>query len=431
MKKILIIAGEPSADLHGANLVKAIRAAMAKDKSPAHPSDGYTAPFTKGGIEGITQDDAGRSSEGEANRTQPINDVVRTHSSDDIEFTGIGGSLMKQAGVNIIYDADKIAVVGISEVIKHLGMIKQAFKTVETFAHEEHIDLAILIDFPDFNLRLAKKLYTMNIPLVYYISPQVWAWRKGRIKKIARYFKQVLVIFSFEESIYREAGIKVRFVGHPLVKTVKMTGTKETLIKKYGLPDKTRVIAMLPGSRTAEVKRHLPIMLEAASIINKSYQDLSFVIPVLSSQAAMCAQIAGTFKVPVKIIVDDTYNAVGMSEFAVVTSGTATLETALLGIPMVIVYKVSFLSHMVAKVMLSIDRIGIVNIATGEDIVPELVQTGLKPETLANIMDMYLKDKGAYSRMKEGYVKLRNILSDRDASESAAYEVINLLESAV
>jgi lipid-A-disaccharide synthase len=386
MKKILIIAGEPSADLYGANLVKAIRLQVAKRGA---------------------------------------------HQPDDIEFTGIGGRLMKQAGVKVIFDADKIAVVGISEVIKHLGMIRQAFKTVEAAAHEEHIDLAILIDFPDFNLRLAKKLHKMNVPLVYYISPQVWAWRKGRIKTIARYFKQVLVIFNFEESIYREAGINVKFVGHPLVKTVRMTKTKEELLKKYGIPADNRIIAMLPGSRTSEVKRLLPIMLEAASIINESYKKLSFIMPILSSQAEVCGRILDTFKVPVKIIIDDTYNAVGMSEFAVVASGTATLETALLDIPMVIVYKVSFLSHMVAKVMLSINRIGIVNIATGEDIVPELVQTNLKPGTLANMIDGYLKDKVAYSRMKEGYLKLRNILSDTDASEKAAYEIIKLLESAV
>ncbi len=386
MKKILIIAGEPSADLHGANLVKAVR-----------------LQWEKGG----------------------------ENKTGDLEFTGIGGRLMKEAGVNVIYDADKIAVVGISEVIKHLGMIRQAFQTVEALVHKEHIDLAVLIDFPDFNLRLAKKLYKMQVPLVYYISPQVWAWRKGRVKKIARYFKKILVIFGFEESFYKNAGVDVKFVGHPLVKTVRMTETKEELFKKYDIPAGTRTIAMLPGSRTAEVKRHLPIMLEAASKINKAYKELLFIVPVLASQAGICTQIVQASGVPVKIIIDDTYNAVGMSEFAVVTSGTATLETALLGIPMVIVYKVSFLSHMVAKVMLSIDRIGIINIATGEDIVPELVQSGLKPETLANMMDRYLKDKGAYSTMKEGYLKLRNILSDRDASEVAAYEIVNLLETAV
>ncbi len=388
MKKILIVAGEPSADLHGANLVNAIRGQIASV------------------------------------------DIGNGNKPDDVEFIGIGGRLMKQAGVKVIFDADKIAVVGISEVIRHLGMIKQAFKTVETTAREEHIDLAILIDFPDFNLRLAKKLHTMDVPLVYYISPQVWAWRKGRIKTISRYFKQVLVIFNFEESIYREAGINVKFVGHPLVKTVKMTKTKEELFKKYDIPTDNRIIALLPGSRTSEVKRLLPIMLKAATIINGSYKNLSFIMPILSSQAEVCGRILNTFKLPVKIIIDDTYNAVGMSEFAVVTSGTATLETALLGIPMVIVYKVSFLSHMVAKVMLSINRIGIVNIATGEDIVPELVQTNLKPGTLANMIDSYLKDKEAYSRMKEGYSKLRNILSDMDASDSAASEIINLLRPA-
>ena len=385
MKKILIIAGEPSADLHGANLVKAVRDQI----------------------------------------------VRRGGSPGDVSFIGIGGRLMKDAGVDIIYDADKIAVVGISEVIRHLGMIREAFSTVEAAARDQHVDCAVLIDFPDFNLRLAKKLYKKQVPLVYYISPQVWAWRKGRVKKIARYFKKILVIFGFEESFYKNAGVDVKFVGHPLVKTVRMTKSKEELLKVYDIPAGNRIIAMLPGSRTAEVKRHLPIMLASAAKITGAYGNLSLIVPVLSSQAELCNRLIQASGVPAKIIIDDTYNAVGMSEFAVVTSGTATLETALLGIPMVIVYKVSFLSHMVAKVMLSIDRIGIVNIAAGEDIVPELVQSGLKPETLAKMMDRYLKDKGEYSRMEEGYLKLRNILSDHDASEDAAGEIVNLLETAV
>ncbi len=383
MKKILIIAGEPSADLHGANLVKAIRDQIARS----------------GGNPG------------------------------DVSFTGIGGRLMKDAGVDIIYDADKIAVVGISEVIRHLGMIRQAFRTVEAGAREQHVDCAVLIDFPDFNLRLAKKLHAMGVPLLYYISPQVWAWRKGRIKKIARYFKKVLVIFGFEAAFYKQAGVDVQFVGHPLVKTVRMTKTREELRGAYGMPADTRIIALMPGSRTAEVKRHLPIMLEAAALLLGSYKNLSFIVPVLSSQAGLCRQLIGASGLPVKVIVDDTYNAVGMSEFAVVTSGTATLETALLGTPMVIIYKVSFFSHMVAKVMLSIDRIGIVNIATGEDIVPELVQSNLKPGALALLLHRYLNDRAAYDSMKRGYGKLRDILSDADASERAAHEVIKLMEA--
>ncbi len=385
MKKILIIAGEPSADLHGANLVKAVR-----------------------------------------------NQVVRSGgSTGDIEFIGIGGRLMKEAGVNVIYDSDRIAVVGISEVIRHLGMIREAFSTVEAAARDRHVDLAVLIDFPDFNLRLAKKLHAMGVPLLYYISPQVWAWRKGRINKIARYFRKVLVIFGFEEAFYKQAGVDVEFVGHPLVSTVRMTKTRQELLDAYGMPAGTRVIALLPGSRTSEVRRHLPIMLEAASLLLGSYKNLSFIVPVLSSQAGLCRQMVEDSGLPVKIIIDDTYNAVGMSEFAVVTSGTATLETALLGVPMVIIYKVSALSHLVAKVMLSIDRIGIVNIATGEDIVPELVQSNLKPGALALLIHAYLNDREAYARMKQGYGKLREILSDADASERAAGEVIKLLEAAV
>ena len=382
MKRILIVAGEPSADIHGANLVKAISRKVAE--------------FDKNKV-------------------------------NSIEFIGIGGKLMKEAGVRVLFDADKIAVVGISEVIRHLGLIRQAFKTINEAVLKEHIDLGVLIDFPDFNLRLAKRLYELKIPLVYYISPQVWAWRKGRIKKIARYFKKVLVIFNFEESIYKKAGVDVRFVGHPLVKIVKMTETKERLLEQYNIPQDHRIIAMLPGSRTSEIKSHLPIMLETMAILNSIYKDLTFVVPVLSAQADICNKMVADFNVPTKVIIDDTYNAVGLSDFAVVTSGTATLETALLGTPMIVVYKVSFLSHIVARLLLSINRIGIVNIATGEDIVPELVQDEFKPERLADMIKMYLNDKKAYNRIKQGYLKLRHILTDMDASDNAAGEIINLM----
>jgi lipid-A-disaccharide synthase len=382
MKRILIVAGEPSADIHGANLVKAISRKVAE--------------FDKNKV-------------------------------NSIEFIGIGGKLMKEAGVRVLFDADKIAVVGISEVIRHLGLIRQAFKTINEAVLKEHIDLGVLIDFPDFNLRLAKRLYELKIPLVYYISPQVWAWRKGRIKKIARYFKKVLVIFNFEESIYKKAGVDVRFVGHPLVKIVKMTETKERLLEQYNIPQDHRIIAMLPGSRTSEIKSHLPIMLETMAILNSTHKGLTFVVPVLSAQADICNKMVADFNVPTKVIIDDTYNAVGLSDFAVVTSGTATLETALLGTPMIVVYKVSFLSHIVARLLLSINRIGIVNIATGEDIVPELVQDEFKPERLADMIKMYLNDKKAYNRIKQGYLKLRHILTDMDASDNAASEIINLM----
>ncbi len=378
MKKVLIVAGEPSADLHGANLVKSINS-----------------------------------------------------RATDIEFIGVGGRCMKEAGVKIIFDADRIAVVGVSEVIRHLGVIRQAFKTAVNASIEEHIDLAVLIDFPDFNLRFAKRLYGMNIPIVYYISPQIWAWRKGRIRKIARYFKKVLVIFKFEEVFYKKAGVNAVFVGHPLIKEVKMSDSKEDLLKRYNIPAGCRIIALLPGSRTSEVRRHLPIMLKAARAIVDLHKDLFFVVPVLASQSEICRQIMDMYDLPAKLIVNDTYNAVGISDFAVAASGTATLEVALLGIPMIIVYKVSFLSHMVARMLVSINRIGIVNIATGEDIVPELVQNNLKSGKLAKTIDIYLKDKKAYDKMKAGYLKLMNVLGEMDASQKAAEEIITLLRAPV
>ncbi|MCL4557197.1 MAG: lipid-A-disaccharide synthase [Deltaproteobacteria bacterium] len=381
MKRVLIIAGEPSADMHGAGLVRAIRAQLA-------------------GMPG---------------------------KGTEIEFVGIGGRLMREAGVNIVFDADRIAVVGISEVIRHLGSIRSAFATAVSAALDNHVDLGILIDFPDFNLRLAKRLSRHRIPLVYYIPPQVWAWRKGRIKKIARYFRKVLVIFRFEEAFYRDAGIDAAFVGHPLAGEVRMSDSKENLLKRYGIPPGNRVVALLPGSRTAEVKRHLPIMLDAARYLQDAHKDLSFVVPVLGPQAQTCSRTMHGHDVRAGLILDDTYNAVGMSDFAVVTSGTATLETALLSIPMIVVYKVSFPSHMVARALVSVKRIGIVNIATGKDMVPELVQDDLKPERLAAMIEMFLKDREAYDRMKKDYAELRGILGDADASQMAGGHIVRLL----
>lgn len=374
MKKILIVAGEPSADRHAAALVKAVHSKL-----------------------------------------------------PDVEFIGIGGPMMKQEGVRIIFDANKIAVVGISEVVRHLGMIKDAFNKVIRASRDEKVLLAVLIDFPDFNLRLAKKLDNLGIPLVYYISPQIWAWRKGRINKIKRYFKKVLVIFKFEESLYRTAGIDVKFVGHPLTNHVNLTAAPEEIRKKYNIPGNARVIAMLPGSRSSEIKRHLGIMIMAVELLKPSNSDIYPIIPVLSTHAEFVQNILKEYRFDAKVIVDDTYNAVGISYFAIVASGTATLETALLDVPMVIIYKVSFFSHMVAKLLLSITRIGIVNIITDEDIVPELVQSDLKPRKLANLVGKYLKNEEAYNKMKHDYLKLKSILGDSEASHEAAEEIVNII----
>jgi len=293
-----------------------------------------------------------------------------------LTFCGIGGNRLEEAGVKLLAHASEIAVVGLTEVIAKLSIIRKITKELKRAMDELHPDLMILIDFPDFNLNIvARAAKKRNIKIFYYISPQVWAWRKSRINQIKKLVDKMAVILPFEVETYAQKGFAVDYVGHPLLDMVKIDYSRDEARNKFDLPEDKTTIALLPGSRMSEVNKLLPEMIQAAAIIRRKIPDIQFVLPLADMlEEKIITDIIDRYQVPVRIINGQTYDVIICADLAIVASGTATLETGLLGVPMVIIYKMSSLSYFVGRLIVDVKHIGLVNIVAGKTIVPELIQ---------------------------------------------------------
>ena len=345
------------------------------------------------------------------------------------EIYGLGGQRMRQAGVQLEGDISKTAVVGPFEVIGYLGALYGVFRKIAERIETEPPTAAILIDFPDFNLRLAKRVRHAGAPVVYYISPQVWAWREGRVKQIKQLVNKMLVIFPFEEELYRKAGVDVEFVGHPLMDMVRATKSKEEFCSAYQLDPKRPIVALLPGSRRKEVRYILPTLCESAERIAKEKPDTQFVLPIAPGLDRNL--ITGILKGrPITIVTNDTYNAIRYSRAAVVASGTATLETALLGTPEVIVYRISPATWLLGKFLLKVRLFGIVNIILGEEVVPELFQDKMTAEAVTRMAVRLMDDVWLQSRIRGNYEKLRRRLGSGKVAERVANVIADRLQAA-
>ena len=374
-KRVMIVAGEASGDLHGSNLVKAI------------------------------------------------------HCIDpQIRFYGIGGEKLRSAGVEIVADLSEMAVVGLTEVLSKLGFILGVRRKLKKILQEKHTDLLILIDYPDFNLSLAKEARKNGVKVFYYISPQVWAWRKGRIYKIAKLVDRMAVILPFEAPIYEGVKLDVSFVGHPLLDAIKKKYTREEALKKFDLREGTMTVGILPGSRDSEVKRLLPAMLKAAEILEDRLPSVQFVLPLAGTlDHDFVVGIVDQSSANVKIIKDNVYDVIGLSDIAMVASGTATLETAFLGIPMIIVYKISTLSYLIGRAIINVDNIGLVNIIAGKTVVPELVQRDANPERMADEVYDILTSGARMDEMKRDLIDVSKKLGGPGASKRAAELVCEMI----
>ena len=345
------------------------------------------------------------------------------------EIYGLGGQRMRQAGVQLEGDISKTAVVGPFEVIGYLGALYGVFRKIAERIETEPPTAAILIDFPDFNLRLAKRVRHAGAPVFYYISPQVWAWREGRVKQIKQLVNKMLVIFPFEEELYRKAGVDVEFVGHPLMDLVRTTKSKEEFCSAYQLDPKRPIVALLPGSRRKEVRYILPTLCESAERIAKEKPDTQFVLPIAPGLDRNL--ITGILKGrPITIVTNDTYNAIRYSRAAVVASGTATLETALLGTPEVIVYRISPATWLLGKFLLKVRLFGIVNIILGEEVVPELFQDKMTAEAVTRMAVRLMDDVWLQSRIRGNYEKLRRQLGSGKVAERVADVIAARLQAA-
>jgi lipid-A-disaccharide synthase len=377
MKKVMIMSGEASGDLHGANLAREIQ-----------------------------------------------------NQDTSIALYGVGSVRMKEAGVHMLADASEISVVGITAVLTHLRAIYRVYAKLKRFLKHERPDLLVLIDFPDFNIMLGKAARKFGIPVLYYISPQIWVWRKGRIKTLARLVKTMIVVFPFEVPIYEKAGVDVRFVGHPLSDVVQSSLTKDQAKKDLGLDSRRRTIALLPGSRTSEIEHLLPDMLNASRILASRFNDLQFVLPLAPTldRNFVRAFLEQVPDVPVRMVEDRVYDVLRASDAAIVASGTATLETGLMAVPMVIAYRISALNYfLLTKIVRGVENVGLVNIVAGKRIVPELVQNDSTPGNMADAVTSLLNDAVYYDRMQRDLVGVRRRLGDSGASSRAASVVREVL----
>jgi lipid-A-disaccharide synthase len=337
---------------------------------------------------------------------------------------GIGGAKMKEAGVELIQRCESIAVVGFSEVISKLPQVMKAQRRLLERIRTKQPQAVILIDFPDFNLHLAKTIKPLHIPIFYYVSPQIWAWRRSRIQQIARLIDKMLVILPFEEEIYRQAGLPVEFVGHPLVDVVKADLNRENFCKKYHLSTVKPIISFLPGSRDKEVKRLLPSMLESIPFINRLV-DAHFILQLAEwINRDTIDMHVNTFKKMGTLIIGDAYNVIKNSDIVILASGTVTLETALLGTPMVVLYRLSTPTYLIARLMVKIKYISLVNLLAGEQVVTELIQNEVKGKNIASEVMKIWQNPEKQDEMKKKFSAIKNSLGDGGASARVAQIIL-------
>jgi len=346
-----------------------------------------------------------------------------------LQFYGVGGKKMKNEGVELIADSKEMAVVGITEVLLKLKRIYQIYRKLKNSLTSNSPSLVILIDYPDFNLRFAREAKKKNIPIVYYISPQVWAWRKGRIKKIGRLIKKMIVIFPFEKKIYEEAQIDVDFVGHPLLDAIRSQFSREEAFQQFSLSSGVTTIGLLPGSRMNEVKRHLPPMIEAIPLISKQINPVQFIIPVAPGlDLGEVQNLVGSKRENIRVVENNIYDVMRISDVVIVASGTATMEAAIMGAPMIVVYRVSPLTYLLGKMLIKVKNIGMVNIIAGKTVVPELIQKDVTPEKITSAVVQILENPSKQEEIKKELNSLKEKIGKSGASFRAAQIIISLLQ---
>ena len=335
---------------------------------------------------------------------------------------------MREAGVELLYSIDELAVMGFGEVLGKIPFFLKAMRNVVNEAKVRKPSLFVAVDFPGFNIRMCGRMRKLGVPVVYYISPQVWAWGEGRIEKIKKNVDRMLVIFPFEEEFYRKRGILAEYVGHPLVKKVKAGRSREEYLDEIGF-DKTRpVIGLFPGSRLQEVRRILPEMLGAAEILSERGAVSQFLLgPGVSLEEKEMKKLLGNLSARVKVDKDRTYDLMSASDLILVTSGTATLEAALLEKPMVILYKTSTLSWLIGRAVVKLPYIGLANIVAGAKVVPELLQDRCRRDVIADTAEELLRNGDGKAAIKKAFSTLRSTLGERDAPATAAEATLSLL----
>lgn len=345
----------------------------------------------------------------------------------DLEIFGVGGEMVKATGIRIVFDAARLAGMGFSEVLGNLGNVWQAYRLLRRALKEERPDLLVLLDFPEFNLRLARLAKKWGVPVLYYISPQVWAWRPGRIRKIARRVDRMAVVFPFEEALYQRAGVPVSFVGHPLLDVVQATEPREQTLNRYGLNPAIQTVALLPGSRRQEVGYHLPAMLQAGEGLSRARPVQFILVRAGTIEENLLKSVRHQGIAKISVADGDAYNVLHASDLVWAASGTATLETALMLRPMIVVYRASWLTYELARLLVQVKHIGLVNIVAGEGVVPELIQREVTAERIISESLRILNDGSIRERIVEKLSHLRGKLGSPGAADRVAGIALSMM----
>lgn len=329
-----------------------------------------------------------------------------------IRFIGMGGAQMRSAGVELLVDSSSLAVVGLIEVIAHYPALHSALDTLRRALREEPPDLVVLVDYPEFNLKLAKTAKQVGAKVLYYVSPQVWAWRRGRVQTIAQRVDMMAVLFPFEVAIYEQAGVPVRFTGHPLADDVKASLSRPAAFEHFELDPGRRVVGLLPGSRHSEIKRLLAVQVAAARLLERRFPDLQFILPLAPSLSRedITSGLEGS-GLEIRLVEHHTYDAINLCDAIITASGTATLQIGLLGVPMAIMYKVAPVTYWVARLLVRSHYIGMVNIVLGGPVVREFIQHEARPQLLADEIDRLLTDVEYAQRMRDRLATLKQKLA--------------------
>jgi lipid-A-disaccharide synthase len=372
VRKVMIIAGEASGDLHGAGVVRELKKA-----------------------------------------------------NPEIEIFGVGGDRMKQEGMRLIYHVNELGFMGFVEVIKHLPVIRSMKKALETILRHKKPEVVLLIDYPGFNLRFAKSAKRSGSKVVYYISPQVWAWHRSRVKKMRGIVDKMLVIFPFEADLYHKDGIDAEFVGHPLLEVLKSDLDRKGFGKRYGLAAEKKILALLPGSRKQEIEMIFPEMLKAARAIARD-ENMEIVLGIAPTLKEEYFRTLFNLE-GIRLVNNASYDVMQNSDFALVTSGTATLETGLFGTPMVVIYKTSWPTYIIGRLLIKVDNIGLVNIVAGKQIVPEFIQHRANAATIAREVTALLRNEEMLSTMRKELSLVRGKLGEIGASARVAQRILQMV----
>jgi len=347
-----------------------------------------------------------------------------------LEVFGLGGDRLAAQGARLLAHVRDLAVVGLLEVVSHLRSLRRVFERGLAEVDRRRPDVAVLVDYPDFNLRLARQLGRRGVPVVYYVSPQVWAWRRGRLDVIRKTVDQMLVIFPFEEALYREAEVPVRFVGHPLVDLVHPAADCDQFLAALGLDPARPVVAVLPGSRAREIAHNLPPLAGAIRILAEERPELQFLLALAPAvNAESLRQRLGPL--PVRIVADQAQAVLGCCTAAIVASGTATVEAALLGAPMVVVYRLAPLTYLLGSRLVKVPHFAMANLIAGARIVPELIQRELTAERVSGEIRSLLDDPARRQRMRDGLAEVKHRLGEPGASARAAEAVLQMAQGRV